>query len=209
MHVVAGNHLQVELFGQAQQALVDDIQFRDVVPFQFQEKPLPGKGIHIPRRTLRGLFIASVGQQPRDFRRQAAGRADQAVAQLPETVVIHPGLVVETLQVSLGAQFEQVAVAGVVLGQQKEVVALGIQGLVPTAHGPTPLGQVGLDAQHRVDAVSTTGPVEVDRAMHDAVVGQRQGRLSQFGCASHQPIQAVQAVQEGIFGVGVKVNEGI
>ncbi len=209
VHVVAGNHLQVELFGQAQQALVDDIQFRDVVPFQFQEKPLPGEGLHIPRRTLRGLVIAPVGQQPRDFRRQAAGRADQAFAQLPQTVVIHPGLVVETIQMGLGAQFEQVAIAGVVLGQQEQVVALGIQGLVPTVHGPTPLGQVGLNAQHRVDAVLVAGSVEVDRAMHDAVVGQRQGRLSQFGGACHQPIEAVQAVQEGIFGVGVKVNEGV
>ena len=88
-------------------------------------------------------------------------------------------------------------------------MAVGIQGLVPAAHVPAPSGQIGLDAQHGVDAVVPTGSVEVDGAVHDAVVGQRQGRLPQFGGASHQPIQAAQAVEEGKLGVGMKVNEGI
>ena len=59
-----------------------------------------------------------------DLGGQASGEAQQALGVLGEQLLVHPGAVIEALEVGLGDELEEVAVARLVLGEQGQVVVL-------------------------------------------------------------------------------------
>ena len=67
---------------------------------------------------------------------------------------------------------------------------------------------VHLAADDRLHALLLHGVVELDRAEHVAVVGDGAGRHAQLGDALGQLLGPAGAVEEGVFGVEVEVNEG-
>jgi len=74
--------------------------------------------------------------------------------------------------------------------------------------GAPPGGHVDLAADDGLDPRRLAGPVEVHRAVHDPVVRDGYGGLAQLPDPLCQTVDAAEAVQEAVFGVDVKVNEG-
>ena len=66
---------------------------------------------------------------------------------------------------------------------------------------------VGLDPDDRLDAGGRGGRVELVGSEHVAVVGDRQGRLAQPLGLSHVVLDLPGAVQHGVVGVDVEVDE--
>ena len=139
-----------------------------------------------------------------------------ALQQLP----VQAGLVVVALEEGQAGQLDQVAVAGVALGQQGEVVvelaaALGVAtGVVHPAPAGRALravvvGHVGLGAEHRRDPLGLAGPVEVEDPVHVAVVGDADGRLAVGRGRRDQVLDPRRAVEHRVLGVDVEVGERV
>ena len=102
--------------------------------------------------------------------------------------------------------FQQVQVAGLVLGQEQHVEPLLVQLRIFVLHRSG--GQVTFDADNRLDPGRFAGAVKLHRAVHGAMVGKGQGRHLQLLGAGGQIVDATEAVQQGKFAVNVKVGEG-
>jgi len=169
-----------------------------------------------------GLVVVAGQQGLLNHAAEAPGGGCQALGVVGEHLPVHPGLVVVALEEGPAGQLEQVAVAGVAVGQQGQVVVelpaalavvagvvhLGVLGPVAIGTLVTALERhVGLGADDRLDAVRLAGPVEVEDAVHVAVVGDAQRRLAVGCCRRDHLIDARRAVEQGVLGVGVQVHE--
>jgi hypothetical protein len=109
----------------------------------------------------------------------------------------------QALEEALGRQLDQVAEAHVGRGQQRQVVALELDRVVADV-----VDEVGLEAQDRLDPVLLAGLVELERPVHDAVVGQAQCGLPELGRPRRECVDPARAVQQRVLGVDVQVDGG-
>ena len=84
----------------------------------------------------------------------------------------------EALEEAGRGELDEVAEAGVVGGEQGQVVALA-----PGSSARAVVDQVGLEPEDRLDPVLLAGLVELDRAVHDPVVGEPERRHPELGGA--------------------------
>src|SRR6476659_2167168 len=96
-----------------------------------------------------------------------------------EQLPVDARLVVVTLEIARGGELDQVSVALVVLGEQREV-------RVPLDLGAAVVGDVDLAAENRLDSGLSGLPVELDGAGERAVVGEPDGRHLEFSGASRE-----------------------
>src|SRR5439155_983 len=98
-------------------------------------------------------------------------------------------------------ELDQIAVAGVVPREQREVGVALLQ-------RATVVGDVDLAADEGLHAVLAGLPVELDRAGEGAVVGEPHGGHLELRGALGERRDAAGAVEDRILGVDVKVDEG-
>ena len=139
-----------------------------------------------------------------------------ALEQLP----VEAGLVEVPLEEGGRRQLDQVLVARGGLGQQGEVVvellaplALAAPVVDPApAHGALEAalaGHVGLDAEHGRDPGLAGGPVEVEDAVHVAVVGDADGGLAVGHGRGHDLVDPGGPVEHRELGVDVEMGEAL
>ena len=111
---------------------------------------------------------------------------------------------VEALQEAGRGQRDQVLEAGPVAGEQRQVVALVLHAVACAVV----VDHVGLEAHDRLHVVLAAGLVELHRPVHDAMVGEAEGRHAELCAARDQPLDLAGAVEQGILGVDVEVDCG-
>ena len=118
---------------------------------------------------LRGRVVFSVlGQRPRDTARETAGQRDQPGRIPLQQLPVDARLVVVALEVAERAELHEVRVARRVGGEEREV-------RVPLRLHPAVVDDVHLAPEDRLDPLRARRLVQVDRARHRPVVGQRDG----------------------------------
>ena len=117
------------------------------------------------------------------------------VQQLP----VDAGLDVEALGKAAGHQIAQVPVALFVLTQQDQVGIVVVRAVLLLEAAPG--GHIDLAPDDGLDPLGPAGLIEGHRAVHDPVVRDGQGRLSQLLGTLRDPVDAAGAVQQGIFGM--------
>ena len=153
-----------------------------------------------------GVVGPLLDQAAAEARLQAAGEDDHALGVGGEHLHVDVGLAArEALEEAGRGELDQVGEAGVALGQQGEVVALVFRLLLDRLHV---VDEVGLEADDRLDPVLLAGLVEVDGAVHHAVVGEAQRRLPQLGGAGRHRVDLAGAVEQRVLAVGVEVDGG-
>src|SRR5690606_3878923 len=120
---------------------------------------------------------AELKQGMRQLAAQTAGKGDEAFVMRPEQLEVDPRLDEMTFDVSQAGQTTERLVPLQVLGQQGEVMGAA----VPVVLGASLLeagagNEVGLEADDGLHPLADAGLVELDGAVHVAVVGDRQGR---------------------------------
>ena len=120
---------------------------------------------------------------------------------------INPGLPVEALEVSPGAEPDEVPVAFRVLRQDYEMGVLR-RSVFRFLAGPTvAVSHVRLEPEHRSEA-SLSGPLlEVPGAVQIAVVGEGERRHPQLLGPVEQRIDPVGPVEKGILTMRMEMNE--
>ena len=123
-----------------------------------------------------------------------------------EVLAVDPRLVVVAVEVGVGDEAAQVLVADPVLGQQDQVERLGV-GLALLVGHRAP-GDVGLDADDRLDALGRGRLVEGDRPVERAVVGDGQAVEAELrrACPTSSLIRP-EPVEQAELGVDVEVGE--
>ena len=137
---------------------------RQAVVLQLDEQVVAPEDVLQPAGLLQRALLVALQQRLQDVAAEAAGGGDEALVVLREQLPVEARLVVVALEEGPAGELDQVAVADVVLGQQREVVvellaALGVAaGVVDAAPAGRALaavvvGHVGLGADDRLDAL--------------------------------------------------------
>ena len=123
-----------------------------------------------------------------------------------ENLAIDPRLEIEAFEERLRGELEQVGEAGLVTGQEREVVArilLAAGVFLKPAAGR----DVGLVADHRVDTGRLRRLVKLERAVKVAVVGDREGVHPQLDRAIDESIDRARPVEQAVVAVAVEMGE--
>ncbi|HEX6208056.1 MAG TPA: hypothetical protein VF058_06810, partial [Actinomycetota bacterium] len=143
------------------------------------ERALP-EDVAVGGGGLLGL-LPLIGQEvPAHLGGEAAREPDQPLGVAGEQLLVDPRTVVEALEVGVGDEPQEVPVAGLVPGQDREVPVLLLV-LAGVAVEPRARRHVGLDAEDRLDPSRPGLTVEVERAEHHAVVGEADRRHPHLG----------------------------
>jgi len=123
---------------------------------------------------------------------------------LADELPVGARLVVVALQVGARGQLDQVLVAGLVLGEQREVGEALLDAAAPRV---AVAGDVELQADDGLDALVPGGAVELHNAAQRAVVGERHGGHAELPGPPHQVFHAAGAVQQRVLAVDVEMDE--
>ena len=124
---------------------------------------------------------------------------------LLEQVEVDPGLLEEAVEVRVRRDLDEVAVPLRGFGEQREVVDVVL--VAPRAVVPTGGDHVGLGADDRGEVGLTGGAVEVEDAVHVAVVGDADRGLAVGRGRRHHLGDARRAVEHRELGVEVEMHE--
>ena len=142
-------------------------QFRDGVPLYFHVE-IP-EGFFIPQCGFCRLFPAPGQDMLRDLTRQAGRKSHQTGAMCLQEFFVNPRFIVKTFQMRAGNNLNQIAVSGLIPGQQYQMIIA----LFP---GNTAAVAVGSDidftTDNRPDACFFGQTVKLYRAVHHSVVGK-------------------------------------
>ncbi len=129
--VVRSHQGDAGLAREANQVAVDGGDLRHAVLLELEIEAV--EDFLIPAGRLRRLLIATVHQQAVHFAGVAAGEGDDPIAVLLEELLVHARLVVVALQVRLGHQGQQVAIALQVAREEGDVKGPLVGGLAGEA----------------------------------------------------------------------------
>ena len=206
MGVVGADQGDARLLVQAQQAPVHRGLLGNAVILKLQievalaQNVLHGQGIFL------GPVIVAADQAAGNFTGQARRQADEALGMPAQQVRVNAGLDIEPVYKGLAHQVRQIPVSRFVFAQQHQVPGLRVQliGLIQ----PGAPGHIHLTADDRMDALGFAGSIEVDGAVHNAVVRDGHRRLAQLLHQLRQVPDAAGAVQQAVLRVDVQMGKG-
>ncbi len=218
--VVGGEHRGLDLPRDLEQQRVRPPLLGHAVVLELDEEVVAPEDVLEAGGLLQRHLLLALEQRLQHVSAEAAGGGDQPVGVLFEELPVGPGLVPVALQVGLRRDLDEVAVPGLVLGQQDGVVVelLALAGVTAGVVGSTaavgPLvarlvGQVDLGADDRLDPGVVAALVEVEDAVHVAVVGDPERRLPVGGCGRDHVVEPRRPVEHRVLGVHVEMGERI
>lgn len=123
---------------------------------------------------------------------------------LLKKLLIYTRLGIKALHEGSGHHLDEVLIAGLILAEQdKMVVAVDFVDFIEAGAG----GHIDLTADDRLDACLFCGLIELDTAVHDAVVRDGDGALTTLLDAVHKLVDTAGTVQQAVFGMDVEMNE--
>ena len=178
VRVVRAHERQARLLVDAQQALVDDRLLADAVVLKLKIEAVGAKYIRECQGICLCIVVLAVAQPAGDLASKTRRERNKSLGVRAQQLKVDAGLDVEALGKRLGDHVGEVAVALLVLAQKDEVARLGVKLvlLVKARAGR----DVDLAADDGLDALGLARAVEVDRAVHHAVVGHGDRRLPQL-----------------------------
>ena len=141
----------------------------------------------------------------RDLAAETGGHPDQPLAVSGKVLVVDARLVVVPLQMCIGHEPAQVAVADEVRREEREVEGLGVNLAFLVPHGAA--RDVRLDPDDRLDALRPGGLVEGDRAVQRAVIGEGERVEPQPLGLVHEVADPAEPVEKRELRVDVEVRE--
>ena len=118
---------------------------------------------------------------------------------LPQKGLIDTGFHIEALRPGKRHHVGEVAVALLVFAQQHQMAALAVEFVDLIEPGAALRGHIDLTADDWLDALRLAGPIEVDDAVHNAVISDCHAVHSQLFCPGSQLSDLGRAVQKTVF----------
>ncbi|MGD0783892.1 MAG: hypothetical protein ABSA30_13645 [Candidatus Aminicenantales bacterium] len=204
--IVGRGQGQAELAGQPDELGIDLPLGRQSVVHELDEETAPVEDRGVCGGGLFRLLGQSAAELIGDLAAQAAGQGDQPGVVPGQQLLVDAGTVVKPFEVGLGQEDAQVAVAGLVLDQEEEMVMGRLPipvFLVETAAR----GDVDLAAEDGLDPGFFGCLEELDGPEDVAVVGQGHGAHAVLGRGLAQGVDAHGPVQDAVLRMIVKMDE--
>ena len=202
--IVGGHQREAKLPRQRHLACHDPPLLGVVVVHDLQVHVLVPEDVHEGLGVLASPGDVILNDAPADVSLLTAAERDQAIPIRGEQLSVHTGLVVEAVEVRSGDELHQIAVAVEVLCKQDEMTQLPIAlGVLIEARAR---GAVDLAADDGPYARTLARLIELDSAVHHAVVGDGKRRHLEFLGAGDELADPAGAVQETVLGVHVQVD---
>ena len=184
------------LGGKAHESLVHQLLLRDPVILQFQEKVVFPEDLPVVESCLLCLLILPACQGTGDFPGKTGGACDDALMEFFQSRVVHPGPVIKPVGEAAGDDLHEVRIAGIVLRKEDQVIIplLSLY-VLPVKTGAR--RHVDLAAQNGADPGFLRCFIEIDHAVHDAVVGDGKRIHAQLLRAGNDLLHLAGAVQQG------------
>jgi hypothetical protein len=180
---------------------VDRLLHLEAGVLDLQVDRLPPEDVGEPLHLGLGLGAVAALERLADLPGEAARERHDPLRVGGEQLPVDARLVVVALEVAGRGELDQVRVALVRLGEERQVgVALLLRQPV--------LGDVHLAPEQRLDALLPRLLVQLDRAGKAAVVGERHRRHLQLGRPRGQLGYPAGPVEDRVLGVDVEVDEG-
>ena len=202
--VVGGDQRQAEIFFQLEEAGMDAVLHFQALILNLEIEILFAENVGEGSGGGASGVVIVLHEALGDFALQAAGEADEPAGMLGEKLLADARLVVEAVQRGLGGDLDQVAVALFVFGEDEQVV-------VGVAFGGGAVVVLFADVEFAADdglhARVLGGVDEMHGAKNVAVVGHGHGGHPHFLHALAELFDVTRAVEHGVVGVQVQVNE--
>ena len=204
--VVRHHQRQLQLPRQAEQEGIDLGLLGNAVILELQIEAVRSEDRAVfPGDLLRSLVVVDL-EPAGDGARQTGRQGDQTLRMGPQQIHVDPGPPVKALQKAHGDHVAQIPVAGLVFTEENQVGALPVHAVNLVKAGTR--GHVDLAADDGLHPGSLRRLVEVDHAVHDAVIRDRNGVLAQLLDPVHQPPDPARAVQQAVFRMQMQMDEG-
>ena len=207
--VVGSDELEVVAPGEVDQIFVAALFLLHAVVHEFDEEVVRAEDVEVfAERLFRALRVA-LQKVLGDFTADAGAGADQPVAVLAHDLLVDPRLVVEPLLVGGGHELAQTEVPLFVLAEQHQMESAAVEGLVRIEVAHVTRGDIGFDADDRIDSGAGEDAMELFDPPHVAVVGDRHrahvvffGQFDQTGDGARSVEHAVMGVQMQMYEIG-------
>ena len=203
VHVVGGDRLEAGLLGELRELRQQLALLGQAGVLQFDVDVLRAEKLGKAPDLGESGRVVAVAEQHRRLAAHAAGERDEALVILAEKLPVGARLVVVALEIGRRRELDEVPVAGLVAGEQREV---GVLLLDAGAAAPVG-GHVELEADDGLDTRFLRGAVELDGAAERAVVGESHGRHAQLLRPLDELLHAAGAVEQRILAVHVEMDE--
>ena len=205
VQVICQHERQAHFGSEAEELLVQATLFGEAVILHFEEEaPLPKDFAVLPSEGARMLPIIHL-QRTCDLAVQASRESDKALSVPRKMLVIGTWLVVEPIEMCIGHDAAEVAIARATGREGDEVERLLVGLPLFVAHAAA--GDVRLDADDRLNPKLLCRLDELDRAVEGAVVGEGDGIHPKALCLLHQRLQVAHAVEQAELAVDVEVRK--
>ena len=197
MGIVGDDQRQAGFTSNPLDALIDGPLLFNTVILQFQIEPIRTEDFsHLQRVVLRRLIVL-FHQILRDRAGQTGRSGNQALVVFLQKFHIHAGLAVKTTGKCFGNQQTQIFVTLTVLTQQHQMVRIVVYTVDAILHlAPR---KVDLAADDGFDSRSFGSFIEINAAIHNTVICDRDGSLPQLFDPVHHTADAAGTVKEGVF----------
>src|SRR5205809_852066 len=207
MDIVCGDQADAEVLGDFwQNAIALPLLFHPMV-MHLHEEIFRSKDVAILSRALFGNVDLVRLNRGVHFAGQTTAEPNQSRRMLCQKFFIDPRPVMKSIEMRSRDQFNQIVITGFVACEQCEVIRR-------LAHRVRPIfvrawRDVGFAADDRLDPGALCFLIKFDRTVKVAVIGHRDRGHFEFGRFLHQLFYSNSAVEQGIFGVEMEVNERI
>jgi len=205
VEVVGDDERQSHLGGEPQELLVEPALLGQAVILELEVEAIRPQDVAVLAGDGPGKVPVLDLERPGNLAVEAGRQADQALAVLRQVLAVDARLVVVAVDVRVRDEAAQVPIADEVGGEEDEVEGLGVGLALLVGHRPA--GDVGLDADDRLDALVPRRLVEGDGAIEGPVVGDRQA-VEALGAGLVDHVRdPPEPVEQAEFGVGMEVDE--
>ena len=218
--VVGGHQGGLDSPRDLEQLRIGGLLLGDAVVLDLDEEVVAAEDVLQSSGLLEGALLIAVHERLQHLAAEAPTGHDQARCVLLEQFPVDLGLHVVALEEGAARQLDEVLVALGILGQCREVVVglastlgltAGIIHATPAggALGAMVVGLVELRTDDRLHAVLTGRLVEVEDAIHVAVVGDPDRGLTISRGRRHHVAHTSSTIEHRELGVQMEVGEGI
>ena len=204
MHIVGGYQRNVQFSAHLEQFHVHRTLLRDTVILQFQKIiAFAEAGLVFASRFSR-FFLHSLQNKPGHFTCKAGRQCDNSLVELLQYFHIHTGFIIIAFGKTTADDLHQVSIAGIVLRKQHQMV-ITILSTCQFLVKPGIRSHVYLTAQDRFDPRFSGCTVEIDHAVHNAMVGDCRAVHAQLLDPGYVLLDLVGTVQQRIFCMNMKM----
>ena len=201
--IVTDDQRQARFPCQAENALVDHPLFVDAVVLELQIEMLRSENSRHLQSIGLCRIIIFIHQVLGNTAGQTSRGGNEALMVFFQQFQVHTGLAIETMGKRFGHHQAQILITLPIFAEKHQMVRV-IVNAVNTVFHPT-AGNIDLAADDGLHTGGLGSFVEINTAVHDAVIGDGNCPLAQLLHPLHQAVNAADTIQKTVFGMDMKM----